>query len=49
MRTKLGLIFVSLGAMMGDSECLVIPLIVIAIGIALVKAGKRRGEQDEEL
>lgn len=46
MRTKIGLGVLLLGAMMGDSECLIIPALVIAIGAALIIAGKLRGEQD---
>ena len=49
MRTTIGLITIFIGAMMGDSECLIIPAVVIAIGTELLYAGYRRGEQDGDI
>lgn len=48
MRTKIGLLIFSLGVTMGDSECLAIPIIIIGIGILLLRAGKKKGEWDEQ-
>ena len=36
-----GLILISLGAMMGDSENLIIPTIILAIGATLTLIGQR--------
>ena len=43
---RLGLIILSLGVMMGDSEDLVIPAALVAVGIALMFMSKEvRNEQ----
>ena len=47
MRTKIGMITIILGCMMGDSRSLIIPITVIAIGAALVYAGRKRGEYED--
>lgn len=44
MRTIIGMFLIIFGTMMGDSENLLIPSIVITIGAALIFIGKRRGE-----
>lgn len=45
--TGIGMLILILGAMMGDSESLIIPTVTMAIGAALILIGKRRGEQDD--
>ena len=45
MLYKIGLVIFWLGAMMGDSDNLIIPIIVIAIGAAMIYFGKE--EQDD--
>lgn len=45
MLYKIGLIIFWLGAMMGDSDNLFIPVVVIAIGAAMVYFGKE-GQDD---
>lgn len=43
---RLGLVILSLGVMMGDSEDLVIPTVLVAVGIALMFMSKEvRHEQ----
>ena len=45
MLYKIGLVIFSLGVMMGDSDNLIIPVVVIAIGAAMVYFGKEgRGD-----
>lgn len=48
MLVKVGFILICIGAMMGDSENLLIPLAVIGIGCVLVKIGTRREASYEE-
>ncbi len=49
----IGTIMFSIGVMGGDSDSLLIPLILIAVGILLMKIGgvfdDNHGEYDEEL
>lgn len=40
LRQKLGVVLFSLGAMSGDSEKLMIPLLIILIGVCLVIWGE---------
>lgn len=50
MLFKIGLGLVFLGCMMGDSECLIVPVIVIALGVYLIAKGggfRNDGEIDE--
>ena len=46
MLCKIGLIIFSLGAMMGDSDNLVIPIVVMAIGAAMVYFSKEGRDDD---
>lgn len=46
MFSRIGVIMFCLGVMMADSECLLVPIAVIALGAALYKIGKARGEQE---
>ena len=39
MLLKTGIILVAVGCMMGDSECLIVPVIVIALGVYLIAKG----------
>lgn len=39
MFLKVGLFLVALGCMMGDSECLIVPVLVIALGVYLIAKG----------
>ena len=47
MLLKIGMILVALGCMMGDSECLIVPVIVIALGVFLVAKGGGFSYEDE--
>jgi len=47
MLSRLGMIVIFIGVMMADSENLLIPLGVVAIGIAMVMIGTRRDENGE--
>lgn len=42
MKQLIGLMLVLFGAMGGDSENLIIPLLMIAVGVWLVRSGKER-------
>ena len=50
MFSRIGVITFCLGVTMADSENLLVPITVIAIGMLLVKIGMNRGEleKDEE-
>lgn len=48
MLVKIGFMLICIGAMMGDSENLLIPLTVIGIGCVLVKIGERKEASYEE-
>lgn len=48
MFSRLGIVIFCLGIMMADSECLLIPIAVVALGMALIKIGHIRGELEEE-
>ena len=41
---RLGLILILIGAMMGDSECLLVPGAIVLTGCALVHFGLKREE-----
>ena len=43
---KIGIIILALGLMMGDSDCLAVPVATILIGAAMVYLGK--GENDND-
>ena len=45
--TNAGLLLLFLGSTLGDSENLLVPLLIMATGAALVLIGKKRGEQNE--
>lgn len=48
MFLKIGFLLVSLGVMMADSECLIIPSLVVALGIVfLYKGGGFRYDDSE--
>ena len=49
MMMTIGLFILFFGAMMGDSDNLIIPLIVITIGATLTLIGQRRMNFDEEV
>ena len=46
MFSRIGILIFILGITMADSECLIVPVAVIALGAALYKIGKARGEQE---
>ena len=48
MFSRIGVIIFCLGITMADSESLLIPITVIAIGMLLVKIGMNRGELEIE-
>lgn len=48
MLAKVGFLLVCIGAMMGDSECLLIPAAIIGIGFALIRIGCGREASHEE-
>lgn len=48
MFSRIGIIILCLGVMMADSECLLIPVAVVALGAALIKIGHSRGELEED-
>ena len=45
--TSAGILMIFIGSTMGDSENLLAPLLIIAVGAALVLIGKKRGELNE--
>lgn len=45
--TTTGILLLFLGSTMGDSESLLVPVLIMAAGAALVLIGKKRGEQNE--
>lgn len=45
--TCAGILLLFLGSTLGDSENLLVPLLIMATGAALVLIGKKRGEQNE--
>lgn len=47
--TMTGLALTLAGAMMGDSECLIIPALLIAAAAICIYIGIERGEQDGDL
>lgn len=46
MKTRIGFFITILGAMTGDSNSLLVPATIIAIGAALFIAGQIEGEED---
>lgn len=44
----IGILLIFLGSTLGDSEKLLVPVLILAAGCALVLIGKRRGEQNEQ-
>lgn len=49
MFLKVGLFLVALGVTMGDSECLIVPVLVIALGVYLIaKGGGLRNDEIDE-
>ena len=48
MLSRLGMIILFIGVMMADSECLLIPAGIVAIGVALMMIGARRDENGSE-
>lgn len=42
-----GIMLVFIGSTLADSENLLVPLLIIAVGAALVLIGKKRGELNE--
>lgn len=47
MLRKTGLIVFALGCMMGDSERLIVPILVIALGVYLIAKGGGFSYEDE--
>lgn len=39
MLFKIGFVLIALGCMMGDSECLLVPVLVIGLGVYLIAKG----------
>ena len=48
MFSRIGILILILGLTMADSECLLIPVAVMALGAVLIKIGYMRGELEED-
>ena len=48
MLSRIGVLILILGLTMADSECLLIPVAVMALGAVLIKIGYMRGELEED-
>ena len=48
MLSRVGILILILGLTMADSECLLIPVAVMALGAVLIKIGYMRGELEED-
>ena len=48
MLSRIGVLILILGLTMADSECLLIPVAVMALGAILIKIGYMRGELEED-
>ena len=48
MLSRIGILILILGLTMADSECLLIPVAVMALGAVLIKIGYMRGELEED-
>ena len=46
--TAVGLLLMAVGTVLADSEVILIPIMIVAVGAFLVMTGKKRGEQDEQ-
>lgn len=46
--TAVGLLLMTVGTLLADSEMILIPIMIMAVGAILAMTGKKRGEQDEQ-
>ena len=48
MFSRIGVVIFCIGVTMADSECLLVPIAVVAVGALLVRIGLARGELKDE-
>ena len=46
--TAAGLLLIAIATVLADSENIIIPIMIMAVGAFLAMTGKKRGEQDEQ-